>query len=155
MPRPQKLRSVHHPPQRSGFKPIGVRALLLETTDLALDEFEAIRLADYLGLDHEESARRMDISRSTFSRLVERARRNVAEFLVEGKQLRIGGGEIHFQDNLIRCEDCGCVASTGLDAETMVCPACGSKNVVDLAHGFGHGRCCRRHHQNRRRERHA
>ena len=67
MPRPQKLRSVQHPPRRSGFKPTGVRARSLETTALNLDEFEAIRLADYLGLDHEESARQMGISRSTFS----------------------------------------------------------------------------------------
>ena len=142
MPRPQKLRSVQHPPQRSRFKPTGVRARFLETAALTLDEFEAVRLADYLGLDHEKSARRMEISRSTFSRLVERARRKVAEFLVEGKQLQIGGGEIHFQGNLIRCEDCGNVTSTALDTDTTGCPACGSTNLADLADGFGHGRCC-------------
>lgn len=143
MPRPQKLRSVQHPPQHSSFKPTGVRTRSLETVDLTLDEFEAIRLADYLGLDHEESAQRMKISRSTFSRLVERARRKVAEFLVKGQQLQIGGGEIHFQGNLIRCEDCGNVASAALDTETTGCLACGSTNLADLADGFGHGRCCR------------
>ena len=151
MPRPQKLRSVQRPPRHSGFKPIGLRSRNLEEVALTLDEFEAIRLADSLGLDHEESALRMKISRSTFSRLVERARRTVADFLVEGKQLRIGGGEIHFLGNLIRCEDCGYVASAELIAETAGCSACGSTNLADLADGFGHGSCCYRYHGNRRR----
>ena len=151
MPRPRKLRSVQHPPQHSGFKPVGVRARLLETISLSLDEFEAIRLADLLGLDHEEAARQMEISRSTFSRLVERARRTVAEFLIEGRHLQIDGGEIHFQGNLIRCEDCGQVATAALDAAATGCPACGSTHLADLAESFGHGRCCHRYRGNRRR----
>lgn len=151
MPRPQKLRSVHRPPRHSGFKPVGVRARFLETVSLTLDEFEAIRLADRQGLDHEESARQMEISRSTFSRLVERARQKVAEFLIDGKVLRIDGGEVHFQGNLIRCDDCGQVITAAFDSHTTECPACGSTNLADLADGFGHGRCCHRHHGNRRR----
>lgn len=151
MPRPQKLRSVHRPPQHSGFKPTRVPARFLETISLTLDEFEAIRLADLQGLDHETSAREMGISRSTFSRLVERARKTVAEFLIEGKHLQIDGGEIHFQGNLFRCRDCGHTVTTSMDAQTTGCPACGSTDLVDLADGFGHGRCCRRHHGNSRR----
>ncbi len=151
MPRPQKMRSVLCPPQHAGFKPVGVPSRFLETVAVTLDEFEAIRLADFQGLDHEESARQMEISRSTFSRLVERARHKVAEFLIEGKRLQIDGGAIHFQGNLIRCEDCGHLKTTAFDGETTGCPACGSTNLVDLADGFGHGRCCRRHQGNRRR----
>jgi len=70
MPRPQKKRSVHRPPLYSDFKPTGVRSSQIRTLPLALDEFEAIRLADYVGLDRAESAEQMEISRSTFSRLV-------------------------------------------------------------------------------------
>ena len=151
MPRPQKLRSVHRPPRHSGFKPTGMPSRFLEKIALTLDEFEAIRLADFLGLDHEDSARQMEISRSTFSRLVERARQKVAEFLIEGKYLQIDGGEVHFQGNLIRCKDCGHLINTAFDTETKGCPACGSTNLADLADDFGHGRCCRRHHGNRRR----
>ena len=151
MPRPQKKRSVHRPPLHSGFKPTGVRSRFLENLTLTLDEFEAIRLADFLGKDHNESAQEMEISRSTFSRLVERARHKVAQFLIEGKHLQIDGGEIHFHGNVIRCEDCGSVMNIPFDSNTTRCPDCSSTNLVDLADGFGHGRCCNRHHRNRKR----
>lgn len=151
MPRPQKKRSVRRPPVHSHFKPTGIPARQLEALELTLDEFEAIRLADYRGLDHQESADGMGISRSTFSRLIERARTKLARFLVEGMFLRIEGGEIHFQDNLIRCADCGHLAPQRFDNEEIRCPECGSGNLIDLAGGFGHGRCCQRHHRNRRR----
>ena len=151
MPRPQKMRSVHRPPIYSDFKPTGVRSQFLERLVLTLDEFEAIRLADYEGKDHSVSSGEMEISRSTFSRLVERARQKVSQFLIEGKHLQIEGGEIHFQGNLIRCEDCGHLLNTQFDSKPTRCPDCGSENLVDLADGFGHGRCCRRHHRNRRR----
>lgn len=150
MPRPQKNRSVHRPPLHAGFKPTGVAARYLEDISLTLDEFEAIRLADFEGRNHDRSADDMGISRSTFSRLVERARRKVAQFLIEGKHLTIDGGAVHFRSNVIRCEDCGNLLNLAFDTETTRCPDCGSTNLVDLAHGFGHGRCCRGRHGNRR-----
>jgi predicted DNA-binding protein (UPF0251 family) len=61
---------------------------------MTLDELEALRLADLLGLYHEEAAGRMGVSRATFGRIVERARRKSAEALVEGKALRIEGGPV-------------------------------------------------------------
>jgi predicted DNA-binding protein (UPF0251 family) len=118
----------------------------LENLALTLDEFEAIRLADFAGKNHIESAGEMGISRSTFSRLVERARNKVAQFLIEGRHLQIDGGAVHFQNNVIRCEDCGHLSNLTFDSETTRCPDCGSPNLADLAHGFGHGRCCHRHH---------
>jgi predicted DNA-binding protein (UPF0251 family) len=130
---------------------MGVRARLLDKLELSLDEFEAIRLADYLGMDHNGSADKMEISRSTFSRLVERARRKVAVFLIEGKHLQIDGGQVHFERNLVRCGDCGHLLSSTFESDTSVCPNCGSTNLADLAGGFGHGRCCSRHHRNRRK----
>ena len=151
MPRPQKKRIVHRPPAHTRFKPTGVRSSFLEILPLTLDEFEAIRLADYEGYDHADSALEMEISRSTFSRLVERARRKVAEFLIEGRHLQIDGGEIHFQNNVMRCGDCGYLLTINFDSDQVTCPSCGSRNLIDLAGGFGHGRCCSRHHNNRRR----
>lgn len=151
MPRPQKKRNVHRPPAFSSFKPTGVRSRHLDTVSMALDELEAIRLADFEGLDHAESAREMEISRSTFSRLIEKARQKVARFLIEGKLLQIEGGEVHFQRNLLRCGDCGHLVNIAFDSETTRCPDCGSTNLADLADRFGHGRCCTRHHRNRRR----
>jgi len=70
MPRPQFNRIVHEPPLFSEFKPIGVRGRNLEQIVLTLDEFEAFRLADQLGLSHAVAADEMEITRSTFSRLI-------------------------------------------------------------------------------------
>lgn len=151
MPRPQKQRSVFRPPLFPDFKPMAVRAAQLDVQTLALDEFEAIRLADYEGLEHAAAAEQMGISRSTFSRLVERARHQVAQFLVEGRRLHIDGGEVHFQGNMIRCQQCLHLFHVPLETNPAECPDCGSTELVDLADGFGHGPCCRRHQRNNRR----
>jgi len=71
------------------FKPRGIPLIDLEEVDLSLDELEAIRLADYEGLYHEQAAERMNISRSTFGRILGEARRKVAEAVVDGKALKI------------------------------------------------------------------
>ena len=97
MPRPQDDRRVHEPPMYTDFKPIGVQGHGLEQILLTLDEFEAVRLADYLGLSHAEAAEEMEISRSTFSRLVERARRKISGFMLEGKRLTIDGGGLYLR----------------------------------------------------------
>lgn len=54
-----------------------------------MDEVEALRLADYEGLYHEKAARKMKISRATFGRILDQARRKVAEAILKGKALRI------------------------------------------------------------------
>jgi predicted DNA-binding protein (UPF0251 family)/predicted Fe-Mo cluster-binding NifX family protein len=74
------------------FKPAGIPARDLEEVALTLDEFETIRLADYEGLYQEAAALRMGVSRQTFGRIVEAARKKVADALVNGKALRIEGG---------------------------------------------------------------
>jgi uncharacterized protein len=142
MPRPQKKRIVNKPPLYSSFKPTGVMKSGLAQISFTLDEYEAVRLADYLRLEHEAAAVEMEISRSTFTRLLERARRKVAAFLIEGKELCIEGGSIHFRDNLIRCLSCGRIFNTGFEPGLSVCPSCGSENLLDIAGGYGHGRCC-------------
>ncbi|MCF7793578.1 MAG: DUF134 domain-containing protein [Candidatus Cloacimonetes bacterium] len=143
MPRPKKKRLVHRPPLYTSFKPIGVRVNVLEQISLTLDELEAIRLTDFDGKDHAEAADEMEISRSTFTRLIEKARRKVAQFLIEGKHLFIEGGDVHFKGNILRCQHCGHMFKTDFENPMIVCPSCGSKDLMDLAGGFGHGKCCR------------
>ncbi len=65
---------------------------------LSLDEFEALRLADYEGLYQEAAALRMGISRQTFGRIVENARQKVADALINGKVLRVEGGNTVIQN---------------------------------------------------------
>jgi len=106
MARPNKTRQVGEKPVICNFKPVSIPSVNLETVSLAIDEFEAVRLADYEGLEHEEAAELMNISRPTFTRLIEKARGRVAQFLVEGKELIIAGGNIEFV-NRGRCGRCG------------------------------------------------
>jgi len=142
MPRPQYNRIVHEPPLFSAFKPIGARRHDLEQIVLTLDEFESIRLADQLGLSHSVAAEEMEISRSTFSRLIEKARKKMADFIIQGRALTIGGGSVHFRMNIIQCKDCGHMFKINFEQEVIECPSCLSKNIINMAGGYGHGRCC-------------
>ena len=151
MSRPKKKRMIYQPPLHTSFKPVGVRVNALERIALNLDELEAIRLTDYLGKEHSEAADEMEISRSTFTRLIEKSRAKVASFLIEGKHLNIEGGNVHFRGNILRCQHCGHMIKTGFDEIIKICPACGAGDLMDLAGGFGHGKCCRGHNQNPRR----
>ena len=144
MPRPEKYRNIHTPPGFDRFKPAGARSNNLEAIMLNLDEYEALRLADYDGLDHVDAAQQMGISRPTFTRLLARARRKLTGFLVEGRALQIVGGAVHFSQNLIRCLDCRTQFPSSLANTKHICPKCGSENIEDLARNFGHGGCCRR-----------
>ena len=63
--------------------------MALEEVSLRMDELEAIRLADYQGLYHQEAAAKMKISRATFGRVLEEGRRKVAEAILQGKALKI------------------------------------------------------------------
>ena len=91
MPRPCKCRIIEGSPAVVYFKPRAVPLCELEEVELSLDEFEALRLADFEGLYQQEAAGRMKISRQTFANIVRGARRKVADALVHGKALKIMG----------------------------------------------------------------
>ncbi len=95
MPRPPNCRRVAARPGVRVFKPAGVRACGLEWVTLTVDEYEALRLADLEGLYQDEAAERMHVSRPTFGRIVESARRKVARVLCSGLALSIDGGNVH------------------------------------------------------------
>ncbi|GAB1433408.1 hypothetical protein MASR2M29_20340 [Spirochaetota bacterium] len=94
MPRPISGRRIRRGWQNMAYKPAGLSYAELEELSLGLDEAEAIRLADLEGLYHEAAARRMGISRQTFGRILVEARRIVADAILNGKALRIGGGQV-------------------------------------------------------------
>jgi len=88
-PRPIKPRRVSFDPNVTYFKPRAIPLSMLEEVDLAVDELEALRLCDLKGLDQVEAAKRMKISQSTLQRILERARKKVAEALIDGKAIKI------------------------------------------------------------------
>ncbi|MEA3451352.1 MAG: DUF134 domain-containing protein [Bacteroidota bacterium] len=142
MPRPKNNRFVNRPPLHREFKPTGIAARFLEKIILSIDEYEAIRLKDFQSMSQEESALEMGISRPTFTRLIESARKKIADFIVSGKSLRIDGGQIHFRENIIRCNSCGHMFIINIEEKVDICPSCGSDNLINHAGGFGHGQCC-------------
>ena len=139
MPRPTKCRQVGLDPEVTYFKPRGVPLSELEEVILSHDELEALRLADLEGLYQDDAAARMKISRPTFSRIIEKARRAVAEALVGGKALRIEGGNVVMQQRTFRCFACGhewqVPFGTG---RPHACPNCQSDGIarVDAERGY-------------------
>jgi len=127
MSRPRKPCCVACHPGAAYFKPRGIPLRDLEEVILPLDGFEALRLADFEGLSQEEGAERMGVSRATFGRIVEAARKAVADVLLHGKALRVEGGEIVKAQRTFRCSDCGHSWSVAFGADPPeVCPQCKS-----------------------------
>ena len=94
MSRPLKKRKIPRGIEGTVFKPRSGASPRLSQTNLTLDGLEALRLADLQGLYHEEAARRMGVSRATFSRVLSGARSAVADALVNRKALEIDGGAV-------------------------------------------------------------
>ncbi|MGA9109577.1 MAG: DUF134 domain-containing protein [Smithella sp.] len=103
MPRPKCQRNICGIPDKNYFKPRGIPAVDLEEIVLNLDEFEAIRLADYEQLYQEEAAAKMNISRQTFGRIIEAAHKKIADVLINGKALKIEGGEVALNETKPCC----------------------------------------------------
>ena len=89
--RPKKYRLVRQDPLISQFSPRG-RPGRPDEVDLTMDEFEAVRLADYMGLEQKEAAKSMHISQQTFSRILIKAHKAIADGLIGGKIIKIQGG---------------------------------------------------------------
>ena len=108
---------------------------------LTVDEFEALRLADLEGRYHEQGGEEMDVSRQTFGRILESARRKVAEALVEGKALRIEGGNFEMREQrTFECGDCKhrWQVPFGIGRPGS-CPECKSVNIHRAAEERGQG----------------
>jgi predicted DNA-binding protein (UPF0251 family) len=92
MVRPRLCRRVRFNPNIVYFKPRGIPLKELEEVILLIDEYEAIRLKDFEGLEQEECAKKMNISQPTFHRLVLSARKKIADAIINGKAIKIEGG---------------------------------------------------------------
>ena len=159
MPRPTCCRLVANAPVCIFFKPRGVPLCELEVVTLSLDELEALRLADLEGLYQEEAAMKMKVSRPTFARIIESARRKAAEALVKGKALKLEGGNVMLHGSRrFRCAECQhtweAQHETGRPAACPKCKSCNLHRAEEdrgwaRSRGMGHGRhghgCCGRH----------
>jgi predicted DNA-binding protein (UPF0251 family) len=134
MPRPKRSRRIHRPPLASGFSPYGLSSDSSGSITLLYEEYEALRLSDYEGIQQQDAADRMEVSRPTFSRIYDQARQKLGRALVEGLSIVIEGGNVSFHELWFKCKDC----STSFclpDNQKGVgdCPVCRSINVVDVS----------------------
>ncbi|MEJ2227824.1 MAG: DUF134 domain-containing protein [Alphaproteobacteria bacterium] len=95
MVRPRKCRHIRVTPASRFYKPQGMPLRGLRIVTIKDEELEALSLADAQGLDQESAAALMNISRSTFSRILATARKSVATALINGAALKIEGGDYH------------------------------------------------------------
>lgn len=107
MPRPKKCRRVCGLPVCREFGPRGV-GCAGEPVVLGLDEFEVIRLIDREGLQQEQAAQQMGVARTTVQTMYNEARRKLASCLVDGKTLRIEGGDVAVCEKRAHCARGGC-----------------------------------------------
>ena len=117
--------------------------------NLTVDEFEAIRLADHLGLYQADVAAHMGVSRQTVGRILQLARGKVAEALVEGKGITIEGGIYETVDvRTFMCKECeGSWEEPFGTGRPESCPHCGGQSIHRTdGHGrHGGGRGCGGH----------
>ena len=78
MPRSAKCRRVCQMPTHCRFSP--ERPAHREAVELTVEEYEALRLMDYLGLNQEEAAAQMRVARTTVQRIYAQARRKLRSF---------------------------------------------------------------------------
>ena len=133
MVRPRKDRMVDIDPRASYFKPRGIPMIDLQEVRLTIDELEALRLADLNGLSHEQAGKEMGVSRATFGRIVETARRIVADALINGKAINVKGGSYKLASTRkgrpFVCDDCrdNWYEPPGTGRPDR-CPTCGGGN---------------------------
>ncbi len=94
MPRPTRCRQIGQLPMYRSFSPDDME--VTDTVAMTVDEYEVIRLLDHEGLNQEECASRMNVSRTTVTAIYESARTKMADMLVNGRRLLIVGGNYRF-----------------------------------------------------------
>jgi len=128
------MRRVGKPPVISGMKPYGFADNRTSSGKvfLNLEEYESLRLCDFLMLHQCHAAQLMGVSRPTLTRIYASARMKIAEAIVEGKQIIIEGGKIYFDSSWYSCNECGCYFNNpGEEFKPDECPLCGSRMIVN------------------------
>ena len=108
MARPRKGKVVCEMPKILRFGPKGQGHIHHANLVMSVEEYESIRLMDYEGLNQEESAKKMEIGRSTFQRIYDDARKKIAQSLVDGRNIIIEGGDYKICEDFEECSRLGC-----------------------------------------------
>jgi len=135
MGRIPKWRRVTFIPEITYFKPVGSPLKIPEEVNLSIEEAEAIRLNDLERLEQEECAHRMSISRPTFHRVLASARSKLADALLNGKAIRIEGGNFEMAVRRFHClngHEWDVPFETLIAVPPRFCPTCNTPNILPL-----------------------
>lgn len=132
MPRKTKLRKVVAPPAFKGYRPYGNVQAHREPVQLLYEEYEAIKLADYDGLKHLEASRLMGVSRPTFARIYDQARKKIALALAEAREIRTIYGNAVMDDSWHLCLDCNARFTLPEISPDSNCPVCQSQKTTSV-----------------------
>ncbi len=133
MPRKRTLRKIVEPPKFKGFRPYGCNNDSSKAeVELLYEEYEAIKLADYSGMSHHEACVLMGISRPTFARIYESARRKVAVALVEVKSIKSVYGNASLEGNWFKCAKCFNLFTIPSPGTKMACPICKFEEIENI-----------------------
>jgi predicted DNA-binding protein (UPF0251 family)/DNA-directed RNA polymerase subunit RPC12/RpoP len=136
MGRQTSKRYVKSPPSNFYFPPQTEDPLKEDFIGLTVAEFEAMRLKHYISLNQKDSADNMSVSQPTFSRILEKAHQKVTQALIEGKEIRVFGGNIEKKTGFIGygCLNCDEEWKDDLAAKErkVNCPNCSAKKTYYL-----------------------
>lgn len=127
--RPRCPRRIENEPDVTYFKPRGIPLKELEVIVLSIEELETVRLVDLEGMEQEQAAQKMGISRRAFWEDLQAARRKITGALVDGKAIEIKGGSYMVEaERKFKCCDCGLVMV--LPERPDNCVTCGGSDIV-------------------------
>lgn len=135
MGRRHLFRRVSSVPPVNYFKPANIPTASLDEVNLLVEEAEAIRLKDLEGLEQEDCAAKMNVSRTTFSRILDSGRQKVADALLNGKAIRIQGGNFEMAESRFRCirgHEWNVPFEEMVDAPPEYCPRCETPSIMPL-----------------------
>lgn len=140
MSRPLIKRYIHHRPKYLVFSPVKDNqdknkintSSKKDTAEVSLDMLEALRLADLEGLSQDDAATSMGVSRQTFGRIIEDARRLVADALINNKNIKFVSSDcVDFHNRELKCINCAFEWEAKFKVNEIVfCPNCNSTEVI-------------------------
>lgn len=132
MPRRKRMRRVVAPPGFKGYKPYGNRHGKKDHVEFLYEEYEAIKLADYDLMNHQEASELMGVSRATFARVYESARRKIARAMVETREIKSVFGNAWLDKTWFVCNACHSRFTMPPNLLDQNCPMCKSNHINSI-----------------------
>lgn len=133
MARPIRKRKLGYIPQNHYFCPDIFCDDGCQEVVISHEELESIRLSDYENLEQTKASIKMEVSRGTYQRILVSAHKKVADALVNGRAIKVEGGNYVLNDCIAHCISCNetfiAQCNVLFDEYKGMCPECGSFEI--------------------------